>query len=63
MGLVMLFLTAGFEILETGQWGNQNYIVKLFSTYSWPDIYQVGKHNEEKNVARCWILLCKKPLF
>ena len=61
MGLAMLFLSAGFEILETGQWGNQNYIVKLFSTHSWSDIYQVGKHNEEKNVAQCWIL-CKKPI-
>ena len=59
MGLAMLFISAGFEILELGQWGNLNYIKHIFSTHGWPDIYQTGKHNEEKNIAQCWILAKK----
>lgn len=58
MGLAVLFVNAGFEVLEMGQWGNYNYISKVFKT-GWPDVYQTGEHNEEKNVAQCWILAKK----
>jgi hypothetical protein len=68
MGLAILFLSAGFEVIETGQWGNYDYISKLFKTHKWPD--NVGNEktgraratpvNEERNVAQCWIL-AQKP--
>jgi hypothetical protein len=61
MGLALLFLSTGFEIIEIGQWGNYNYISKLFETHYWPDCTQVSHINEERNVAQCWIL-AKKPL-
>lgn len=59
MGLAILFASAGFEIVETGQWGNYNYINRVFKT-GWPDVYQTGEQNEENNVVQCWILAKKK---
>lgn len=61
MGLALLFLSTGFEIIEIGQWGNFSYISKLFERHRWPDATQVSHENEERNVAQCWIL-AKKPL-
>tara|TARA_Y100001970_G_scaffold23424_1_gene27487 strand:- start:2453 stop:3130 length:678 start_codon:yes stop_codon:yes gene_type:complete len=60
MGLALLFLSTGFEIIEIGQWGNFEYISKLFRTHTWPDVTQVSHENQERNVAQCWIL-AKKP--
>jgi SAM-dependent methyltransferase len=65
MGLAVLFLSAGFEIVETGQWGNFEYIQKLWGTHKWPG-YDTLHHNnrvtnEEDNVCQCWIL-ARKPL-
>ena len=60
MGLALLFLSAGFEIIETGQWGNYDYISQLFKKHTWPDASQVSHINEERNVAQCWIL-ARKP--
>ena len=60
MGLALLFLSTGFEIIEIGQWGNYDYISKLFKNHDWPDATQVSHINEERNVAQCWIL-AKKP--
>ena len=60
MGLALLFLSTGFEIIEIGQWGNYDYISKLFWRHFWPDSTQVSHVNEERNVAQCWIL-AKKP--
>lgn len=63
MGLAVLFVQAGFEIVETGQWGNIDYIVKLFLRHSWPTINDLISNdiinNEEKNVCQCWILARK----
>ena len=60
MGLAVLFLSNGFEIIETGQWGNSDYISSLFKTHCWPDSSRILPKNEENNVAQCWIL-AKKP--
>jgi len=64
MGLAMLFKTAGFEIVEIGQWGNYNYISKLWKTHGWPGYNDLNIHNyvsnEERNVVQCWIL-ARKP--
>ena len=63
MGLAVLFVQAGFEIIEIGQWGNIDYIVKLFLRHSWPVINDLNSNNiitnEEKNVCQCWILARK----
>ena len=65
MGLAMLFKTANFEIIENGQWGNLNYICKLWGTHNWPGYNMLNTNNivtnEEQNVCQCWILV-KKPL-
>jgi SAM-dependent methyltransferase len=64
MGLAMMFKNANFNIVEIGQWGNYEYISRLFQTHSWPgyDILQRGGMvtNERQNVAQCWIL-ARKP--
>ena len=63
MGLAMLFLSNGFEIIEIGQWGNYDYITKLWNTHRWPGYKQLQKNNyisnEERNVCQCWILAKK----
>lgn len=63
-GLGMLFKSAGFEILEIGQWGNLDYIQKLWSSHTWPDYNNLKNRNgqisnEEQNVCQCWILAKK----
>jgi hypothetical protein len=56
MGLAMMFKDAKFDILEIGQWGNYEYISRLFQTHSWPgyDMLQRGGMvtNERRNVAQ-----------
>ena len=64
MGLAMLFINCGFEVIEIGQWGNYNYIKQLWDTHMWPGYNQLNIDgfvpNEEKNVCQCWILAQKK---
>lgn len=66
-GLMMLFASCNFNILEIGQWGNEAYIHKLFNEHYWPShsdmkrFYPLGIPNEEKNPVQCWIL-CRKDL-
>jgi SAM-dependent methyltransferase len=63
MGLAMLFKKVGFEIIEIGQWGNFEYIVKLWKSHYWPGYKDLNKNNiitnEENNVCQCWILAKK----
>ena len=62
MGLAMLFKSCGFKILEIGQWGNYEYITKLFHNHQWlgyKDLSENGIKNEERNVVNCWILAKK----
>jgi hypothetical protein len=64
MGLAMLFYTAGFEIMEIGQWGNYEYIKQSWAgSHSWPGYDQLQCNNqvtnEERNVCQCWILAKK----
>lgn len=67
MGLAMLFKSVNFEIVEIGQWGNYDYIQKLFKKHDWPDINDLKTpsgviKNEEVNVCQCWIL-ARKPFI
>lgn len=64
MGLAMLFKVSGFEIVEIGQWGNSEYLQRLFNSHDWPGYNALNVNNfiinEEKNVCQCWIL-ARKP--
>ena len=66
MGLALLFKCAGFEIIEIGQFGNYEYLSRMFKTQSWPGYNDLQKNNfipnEENNVCQCWIL-ARKPLI
>jgi SAM-dependent methyltransferase len=63
MGLAVLFEAVGFEIIEIGQWGNYEYIQRLWGTHSWPGYEQLNHNgfikNEERNACQCWILARK----
>lgn len=63
MGLAMLFKTANFEIVEIGQWGNFEYLQKMFHSHGWPGYDDIQHNNiitnEERNVCQCWILAKK----
>jgi SAM-dependent methyltransferase len=63
MGLAVLFKTSNFEIIEIGQWGNYDYIQKLWGTHEWPCYNMLNNNNvvtnEERNVCQCWILVRK----
>ena len=63
MGLAMLLKTANFEIIEIGQWGNQDYIQKQWSLHDWPGYDRLHNNNiiinEEKCACQCWILAKK----
>jgi len=60
MGLATLFITAGFDVVEIGQWGNYEYIARLWATHNWPGYDELQRGgivtNEECNVCQCWIL-------
>ncbi len=65
MGLATLCMSAGFEVLELGQWGNLEYIQRLWSTHQWPGYTTLQKNNrvtnERNNCCQCWILV-RKPI-
>ena len=65
MGLAMMFKNAKFDIVEMGQWGNYEYISRIFLTHSWHGYQMLQRDgiitNEERNVAQCWIL-ARKPV-
>lgn len=65
IGLALMFMSNDCEVVEMGQWGNFDYIRKMFRTHGWPSYDDLkdkeGKvPNEEKNVCQCWILVQKK---
>jgi len=64
MGLAVMFVTAGFQIVEIGQWGNLEYINHIFKQFGWVGYDTLNKNgrvtNEENNVCQCWIL-ARKP--
>lgn len=64
MGLCMLMLSTGFEILELGFWGNVDYIKYIFERGDWPDYRELIDNdglikNEKDKNAQCWILVKK----
>lgn len=65
MGLCMVFMSVGFEVCETGQWGNSDYISKLFATQAFKSYEDLKKDNcvsnEPLNESQTWIL-ARKPM-
>lgn len=62
IGLVTLAIQHNFEVVEVGYWGNKEYILKMFDTVSWPDIYQLRSlENDPHHPVACWCLL-RKPI-
>lgn len=47
-GLGSIFESAGFKIVEIGQWGNQKYIDFIFARGTWPDFkdLRMGLHGK-----------------
>jgi hypothetical protein len=61
IGLLTLFHSLGFEILELGQWGNLEYIQKLFTVHYWPSAKNLASYvNEFRNAVSVWALV-RKP--
>jgi SAM-dependent methyltransferase len=59
-GLLALFHYADFATVELGCWGNLDYITKVFSNYTWPNVYQLATiENDPRYTAQCWILVQK----
>jgi len=61
-GLGAMAKTAGFEILKIGQWGNYEYLQKIFSTHDWPDYRMLANPgiNEFENPVDVWIFAIKE---
>jgi SAM-dependent methyltransferase len=57
-GLGAIVLESGFEIIRIGQWGNFDYLTKLFKE-GWAD-YKICSWNNEKSCPIiCWVLAKK----
>jgi hypothetical protein len=60
IGLGCVFKSCGFEILEIGQWGNLEYINKMYKTQGWPDYRALKDYsNDFNNPVITWILAKK----
>mmetsp|Transcript_48680 Transcript_48680/g.121555 ORF Transcript_48680/g.121555 Transcript_48680/m.121555 type:complete len:301 (+) Transcript_48680:37-939(+) len=58
MGLAAILFQSGFEIVEFGQWGNQNYENILFSQQTWPSYSKLSKpvENHREHSVNAWAL-------
>jgi len=62
-GLLCIGKLSGFKILEAGQWGNTDYLVKLWTRNpGWSDYQQINNpgKNELQNPVIVWCLLQKE---
>lgn len=58
VGLGALVELSGFEIVNLGQWGNSNGLIKLF-TEGWVDYTKSDWNNEKECPMVCWVLARK----
>ena len=60
-GLGAVVESAGFKIKEIGQWGNYEYLQKLFSLGEWPDYRSLANPgvNEFQNPVIVWVFATK----
>lgn len=63
IGLCLLMLSVGFEILECGYWGNKKYIEYIFNKNDWPGYEQISTNfflpHDPVSQAQTWILVKK----
>ena len=61
IGIGIMAQLAGFKILSIGQWGNREYLKKMFETYDWPDYRQFKDpgYNDFAYPVITWIF-CQK---
>jgi hypothetical protein len=63
IGLCLLMMSVGFNIVECGYWGSQNYIDYIFNHNNWPGYKDISiNHNLGYNntcQAQTWILVQK----
>jgi SAM-dependent methyltransferase len=64
MGLAILFISTGFEVLEIGQFGNKRYIEYIFEKLWYPTYEEIIDKdglipNDPAHVCQCWILAKK----
>lgn len=62
VGAGALVESAGFKILSIGQWGNLEYLKKLFETNKWPDYRQLQNPgvNEMIHPVIVWVFAIKE---
>jgi len=59
-GLACLLRACEFEVIEVGQWGNAEYIGRMFKTQSWPDFRQLRSYaGDFNNPVIAWVLARK----
>jgi len=62
-GLCVLGASVGFDIMESGHWGNLSYINHIFTHNGWPNTANVMTNNQIENVEHCqsqtWALFKK----
>lgn len=50
----------GFKIIESGSWGNKQYIDFIYENFAWPDYTQISLNNDGiKRPCIGWVLLQK----
>lgn len=60
VGLATMLVSVGFELLEVGQWGNFEYIQKIYRDHDWPDYLHFTNYiNEFENPVGTWALARK----
>jgi len=57
-GLGSIIVESGFEIIKIGQWGNFDYLIKLFRE-GWADYRRCSWNNEKNCPIICWVLAKK----
>ncbi len=62
VGLGMVVKAAGFRILSIGQWGNLEYLRKMYDIYLWPDYRQLRNPglNDFRYPVIAWIFATKE---
>ena len=59
VGFGALVEECGFEVVKLGQWGNFEYLEKMFVENKWADYRQVSWKNDVTCPIDCWVLAKK----
>jgi SAM-dependent methyltransferase len=63
IGLCILMMSVGFDIVECGHWGSKNYIDYIFTNNTWPGYSDISKNYNLRHDHTCqaqtWVLARK----